>query len=54
MNTPRIGIIIGTTREGRFGEVPAHCPQDIGNQRRNIAFGPKRPSMRAAHAISFA
>ena len=38
MNTPRIGIIIGTTREGRFGEVPAHWLQDIGQQRGDLAF----------------
>ena len=38
MSNPRIGIIIGTTREGRFGEVPAHWLQDIGNQRSDLSF----------------
>ena len=38
MTTPRIGIIIGTTREGRFGEVPAQWLQGIGRQRSDLAF----------------
>lgn len=31
--TPRIGIIIGSTREGRFGENPANWIHSIAGQR---------------------
>jgi NAD(P)H-dependent FMN reductase len=34
---PRIGIIIGSTREGRFGEKPAHWIHEIAKQRTDIA-----------------
>jgi len=30
---PRIGIVIGSTREGRFGEKPAHWIHEIAKQR---------------------
>ena len=35
---PRIGIIIGSTREGRFGERPAHWLHDIARQRTDLDF----------------
>jgi NAD(P)H-dependent FMN reductase len=35
---PRIGIIIGSTREGRFGEKPAHWIHEIAKQRTDLAF----------------
>jgi NAD(P)H-dependent FMN reductase len=35
---PRIGIVIGSTREGRFGERPAHWFHDIAKQRTDLAF----------------
>ena len=35
---PRIGIIIGSTRQGRFGEKPAHWIHDIAKQRTDLAF----------------
>ena len=35
---PRIGIIIGATRKGRFGEKPAHWIQEIAKQRADLAF----------------
>ena len=38
MSIPKIGIVIGTTREGRFGEVPARWLQELGQQRRDLAF----------------
>ena len=38
MRTPQIGIVIGTTRQGRFGELPARWLQEIGQQRRDLTF----------------
>lgn len=35
---PRIGIIIGSTREGRFGDKPAHWFHEIARQRTDLAF----------------
>jgi NAD(P)H-dependent FMN reductase len=35
---PRIGIIIGSTREGRFSEKPAHWIHEIAKQRTDLAF----------------
>ena len=35
---PRIGIVIGSTREGRFGEKPAHWIHKIAEQRTDLAF----------------
>ena len=35
---PRIGIIIGSTREGRFSEKPAHWFHEIARQRTDLAF----------------
>jgi NAD(P)H-dependent FMN reductase len=35
---PRIGIIIGSTREGRFGERPAHWIHEIARQRTDLDF----------------
>ena len=35
---PRIGIVIGSTREGRFGEKPAHWINEIAKQRTDLAF----------------
>ncbi|SDD61119.1 NAD(P)H-dependent FMN reductase [Variovorax sp. CF079] len=35
---PRIGIVIGSTREGRFGEKPAHWIREIARQRTDLAF----------------
>jgi NAD(P)H-dependent FMN reductase len=35
---PRIGIIIGSTREGRFGEKPAHWIHAIAEQRTDLDF----------------
>jgi NAD(P)H-dependent FMN reductase len=35
---PRIGIVIGSTREGRFGEKPAHWIHEIARQRTDLAF----------------
>jgi len=35
---PRIGIVIGSTREGRFGEKPAHWIYEIAKQRTDLAF----------------
>jgi NAD(P)H-dependent FMN reductase len=34
----RIGIVIGSTREGRFGEKPAHWIHEIAKQRTDLAF----------------
>jgi NAD(P)H-dependent FMN reductase len=34
----RIGIIIGSTREGRFGQKPAHWIHEIAKQRTDLAF----------------
>ncbi|WP_431109612.1 NADPH-dependent FMN reductase [Variovorax paradoxus] len=36
--TPRIGIIIGSTREGRFGEKPAHWIYELASQRTDLSF----------------
>ena len=35
---PRIGIVIGSTREGRFGDKPAQWIHDIARQRSDLAF----------------
>lgn len=35
---PRIGIVIGSTREGRFGENPAHWIHEIAKQRTDLSF----------------
>src|ERR1700680_760813 len=35
---PRIGIVIGSTREGRFGEKPAHWIHQIAKQRTDLVF----------------
>ncbi|MFC5523828.1 NADPH-dependent FMN reductase [Polaromonas jejuensis] len=35
---PRIGIIIGSTREGRFGEKPARWIHEIAKRRTDLAF----------------
>lgn len=35
---PRVGIIIGSTREGRFGEKPARWIHDLAKQRTDLAF----------------
>src|ERR1700730_9297850 len=35
---PRIGIVIGSTREGRFGEKPAHWIHEIAKQRTDLVF----------------
>ncbi len=35
---PRIGIIIGSARQGRFGEKPARWIHDIATQRSDLAF----------------
>src|SRR6266403_5095879 len=35
---PGIGIVIGSTREGRFGEKPAHWIHEIARQRTDLAF----------------
>ncbi|MFC5474771.1 NADPH-dependent FMN reductase [Paraherbaspirillum soli] len=35
---PRIGIVIGSTREGRFGEKPAYWIHEIAKQRADLAF----------------
>jgi len=37
-NTPRIGIIIGSTREGRFGDKPAQWIHQLAQQRTDLAF----------------
>ncbi len=37
---PRIGIVIGSTREGRFGEKPAHWIHEIAKQRTDLVFEP--------------
>ena len=36
--TPRIGIIIGSTREGRFGEKPAQWIYELASQRADLSF----------------
>lgn len=36
--SPRIGIIIGSTREGRFGEKPAHWIYELAGQRTDLSF----------------
>ncbi|HZE90232.1 MAG TPA: NAD(P)H-dependent oxidoreductase, partial [Rhizobacter sp.] len=35
---PRIGIVIGSTREGRFGDKPAHWFHTIAQARTDLAF----------------
>ena len=35
---PRIGIIIGSTREGRFGDKPAYWIHQLATQRTDLAF----------------
>ncbi|MBT2303619.1 NAD(P)H-dependent oxidoreductase [Variovorax paradoxus] len=35
---PRIGIVIGSTREGRFGEKPAQWIHEIARQRTDLCF----------------
>ena len=37
-STPRIGIIIASTRQGRFGDKPAHWIHGIAKQRTDLAF----------------
>ncbi|EJL89865.1 putative flavoprotein [Polaromonas sp. CF318] len=37
-NTPRIGIIIGSTREGRFGDKPAQWIHKLAQQRSDLTF----------------
>ena len=36
--SPRIGIIIGSTRESRFGEKPAHWIYELARQRTDLSF----------------
>lgn len=36
--TPRIGIILGSTREGRFGDKPARWIGDIAGRRTDLSF----------------
>lgn len=36
--SPRIGIIIGSTREGRFGEKPAQWIYELARQRTDLSF----------------
>lgn len=38
MEKPRIGIIMSTTREGRFGEVPARWVLDVASRRTDLDF----------------
>ncbi len=38
MSTPRIGVVITTTREGRFGDRPAQWIFDIAAQRHDVQF----------------
>jgi NAD(P)H-dependent FMN reductase len=38
MSKPRIGIIISTTREGRFGDRPAEWIREIGARRSDLEF----------------
>lgn len=38
MSTPRIGVVISTTREGRFGDKPAAWITGIGNARDDMQF----------------
>ena len=38
MSKPRVGIIISTTREGRFGDKPARWLYDIASKRSDIDF----------------
>jgi NAD(P)H-dependent FMN reductase len=38
MSIPTIGIIIGSTREGRFGDKPANWIHGIARQRADLAF----------------
>ena len=36
--SPKIGVIIGSTREGRFGDKPARWIYDIARQRSDLSF----------------
>lgn len=36
MSKPKIGVILGSTREGRFGDKPANWIVDLGKQRQDI------------------
>ena len=38
MTQPKIGIILGSTREGRFGDKPAQWIHEIAKQRADLAF----------------
>lgn len=38
LQKPRIGIVIGSTREGRFGEKPAHWIHEIAKQHTGLDF----------------
>ncbi|MDB5541708.1 MAG: NAD(P)H-dependent oxidoreductase [Devosia sp.] len=38
MSTPKIGIVISTTRQGRFGDRPAQWIFDIAKQRHDLQF----------------
>ncbi len=38
MSTPTIGIIIGSTRDGRFSEHPAQWILGLGKERTDVAF----------------
>lgn len=38
VHRPKIGIVMSTTREGRFGEVPARWALDIGSRRYDLDF----------------
>jgi NAD(P)H-dependent FMN reductase len=38
MNTPKIAIVISSTREGRFGDKPANWVLDIARQRSDLTF----------------
>lgn len=38
MSKPKIGVILGSTREGRFGDKPANWIVDLGKQRQDIEF----------------
>jgi hypothetical protein len=38
MKKPRIGIVISTTREGRFGETPARWILDLASERTDLDF----------------
>lgn len=38
MSKPKIGVILGSTREGRFGEKPANWVLELGKQRPELEF----------------